>query len=232
MAQNRSKNAASSSIGTGSASSPGGTTAQVDGADVLVTDTELGSWLGCSGRSVREYREAGVIKAVRPGRYALKSSVRAIAEHLRDRAAGWTATSTEGETMSPAAESAALNRQKRLLAIEQTRVAATRAEVAETELAIVRGRVLDVEQIVGAWSAIITAAKGRLMGLAPRLATQIHGLDRKEVEIISSEVRTILDQLVEDGARVHTDAAADAIKRRRAAAAAHDEDNTIDHDGD
>lgn len=230
MAQNRSKNTACSSTMAASASSPGGTTAQVDGEDVLVTDTELGSWLGCSGRSVREYREAGVIKAVRPGRYALKASVTAVVESMRAKAAGWVAESSDGEVMSPAAESAALNRQKRLLAIEQTRVAATRAEVAEQELRVLRGEIAEMTQIISAWGLVVTSTKSRFLGLAPRLATQIHGLDRKEVEIISSEVRTILDQLVEDGDRVHSDAAADAVKRRRAAAAA--QTDTIDHDGE
>jgi phage terminase Nu1 subunit (DNA packaging protein) len=223
MAQNRSKNTASSSTMAASASSPGGTTAQVDGEDVLVTSAELAEWLSCSTRTVRQYEQEGLIAQQGRGKFRLKTSVKSVVESMRAKAAGWTATSTEGETMSPAAESAALNRQKRLLAIEQTRVAATRAEVAETELAIVRGRVLDVEQIVAAWGLIVTAAKSRFMGLAPRLATQIHGLDRNEIEVISSEVRTILDQLVEDGSRVHTDAAADAVKRRRAAAAAQTE---------
>lgn len=191
---------------------------QVESDETLVSSAELASWLGCSTRTIRAYEAEGLISQQGRGKFALKRSVLAVVESMRARAAGWVAQSSEsGEVLSPAAENAALARQKRLLAIEQTRVAATRAEVAEQELRVLRGEVAEMTQIISSWGLIITAAKSRFLGLAPRLATQIHGLDRRDISIISDEVRDILDQLVADGEAIIANAGADAIKRKRAA---------------
>jgi phage terminase Nu1 subunit (DNA packaging protein) len=165
-----------------------------------VSATELGQWLGCSTRTIREYQTQGILTPASKGRYLLQASVSAVVAHLRDRAAGWTAESSDGgEALSPAAESAALNRQKRLLAIEQTRRAAVQAQVAEAELALVLGNLISREEVIEAWGLIITVAKSKILSLATRLPTQIHGLSREEIAIIGDECRTILSQLAEDG---------------------------------
>ncbi len=180
----------------------------------VVSATELGEWLGCSTRTIREYQTAGIIVPASKGRYPLCESVAAVVSHLRDRAAGWTAESSDGgEALSPAAESAALNRQKRLLAIEQTRKAAVQAQVAEAELQIVLGNLISRDEILAAWGLIITVAKSKLMSLATRLPTQIHGLNREEIALIGDEVRTILHQLSEDGESSISDVTDRAARR-------------------
>jgi phage terminase Nu1 subunit (DNA packaging protein) len=169
-------------------------------SDEAVSATELGQWLGCSARTVREYATQGIITQAGRGQFPLQASVSAVVAHLRDRAAGWTAESSDGgEALSPAAESAALNRAKRALTIEQTRKAAVQAQVAEAELQIVLGNLISREEVIEAWGLIITVAKSKIMSLATRLPTQIHGLNREEIAIIGDECRTILSQLAEDG---------------------------------
>ncbi len=183
----------------------------------MVTQAELARWLGVSTRTVREYVGQKIISpAGAKGLFPLQESVVAVLAHFRGLAAGWTAES-DGETLSPAAESAALNRQKRLLAIEQTRKAAVQAQIAETELRVVQGQLLDVEAVVEAWGMIITAAKSRFMSLPSRLPTMLHHLSREEIALVADECRSILDALVEDGDTVVADVARDAAKRIAAA---------------
>ncbi len=183
----------------------------------LVTQAELARWLGVSTRTVREYVGQKIITPVgAKGQFPLQASVVAVVAHFRSLSAGWTAES-EGETLSPAAESAALNRQKRLHSIEVTRRAKVLAEIAEAELATVRGRLLDVSDVLDSWAAIIGAARQRFLGLPARLPTVIHGLSRQEIAVIADEVRDILEKLAADGDSVVADVARDAARRIAAA---------------
>jgi phage terminase Nu1 subunit (DNA packaging protein) len=197
--------------------------------DRIVPPKELGEWLSVSERTVREYQALGLIEAIdlpREGKmgrgaprkgYRLQASIRAVTVHLRSRSAGWTAEGSDGETLSPAAESAALNRARRALTEQQTRKAAVQAEIAETELRVVQGQLLDIEAVVRAWSMIITSTKGRFLGLPSRLPTVIHGLSRQDVAVIQDEVRDILEKLAADGASVIADVTREAAKRIAAA---------------
>lgn len=156
---------------------------------------DIAAWLSCSTRTVREYRDSGVIphEAFDPnGRVNPAIAIPAVIQNLRDLHQQKIAHAPEGkEALDPTYEKAALAKQQRLKTEEETKLKKVAVSQAE-------GRVVDREAVTLALSSIIASAKNRLIALPANLGSKLHGLNGRDMQIIDDVVHDTLNQLADD----------------------------------
>ena len=167
--------------------------------DQIVNQTELANFLACSPRTVREYAGKGVIgdECMKGRNYRLKESVQAVTNHLRDVASQHVAED-DGETLNPVAENAKLNRARTRQAEVATEKNEIERDLKAAQLEQLEGRLISMDDASEVLALMMTSAKSKLMALATKLPTQIHGLSADDMQIIKDEVYDILIELAED----------------------------------
>ncbi|WP_223477734.1 hypothetical protein [Oricola indica] len=159
----------------------------------LVARGALARVLNCNTRTVGRFEEKGIIAPEhRSGtRYILELAVPAVVEHLRQVAANRKVETEDGDTVDPTREAALLNRQKRQLAIEQTRAA-------QIKNAALDGSLIRRDRVTTALAQVIASAKSKITALPSLVATQIPGLTRDDMITLDDIARGILDDLSAD----------------------------------
>lgn len=168
---------------------------------ILMATAEFGALLGITKQRVDQLAAEGTFVKAGRGRYDIRVNIPRYLERLRIAASGRQGEGDDGQKIDPIFEKAMKDRVDR--------------QLKELKLQQARGEVVQMSEVLLAWGRIMTAAKGKMMSLATRLPTMIHGLDKKDIEIIQNEVRSVLNDLAEDG-----EAVPDQIKK----AALKDED--------
>jgi phage terminase Nu1 subunit (DNA packaging protein) len=157
--------------------------------------SQLAKLWGVSVQRIDQLNSEGTLIKVER-RYDLHVNMPLYLNRLRKQASGRMGGSIDGEDaeggtplpgLDPVQEGARLKK-------EQADAVALKNEVA-------RGNLVPRDAIEKAFGGVIIAAKSRLETLSTRLPRMIHGLTKRDQQIIATDVRTTLDQLVIDGAK-------------------------------
>lgn len=145
----------------------------------MATQAECAEWLDLSERRFRELIDEGVIARADKGAYDLKTVVQQYVRNVREVAAG------RGGGESQASK-----------AIEDTRLARSRADKAEMELAEARGLLVPAEQIADAINAAVQIMRTRVLAIPNKAAPRVGAKDLAAAEkVIRDEVQEALKEL-------------------------------------
>lgn len=145
-------------------------------ADRLGT-AAMASLLGITPQRLNALAGRGVIPKASRGRWCPAEAVPAYCAHLREQAAG------RGDGLG-------LD-----LVAERARLAARQAEKVELELALKRGAVVDAGEIRQEMTAMITAAKSKLLAVPSKARGRLSHLTVNDVEFIEGLVHEALEEL-------------------------------------
>ncbi|KGL00054.1 terminase small subunit, Nu1 [Thalassobacter stenotrophicus] len=144
--------------------------------------------LDLTERRVQQLSREGVIPKADRGQYALIGSVRGYVHYLRDQAIKAQAGAPD-------------------YAAERARFVRARADLAEMEAEEKRRSLIAADEIEGAWIAVLTLLRTRILALPDRLAPQI--VDQSTVgetrNLIRTAIREVLDDLAEPDIEFETD---------------------------
>jgi phage terminase Nu1 subunit (DNA packaging protein) len=146
---------------------------------------ELGSWLGVTGKSVRELAERDMVVRVERGRYALKPSVRKYCEAQRKTIVG------RGDGTASA---------------ERARLTRAQAVLASLKARRLAGELVAAADVQSEWVHVMSATRARLLAVPSRIAQTAPHLTQGDVEAIDREIREALSALADgDGKSSETD---------------------------
>ena len=156
--------------------------------------SQLAKLWGVSVQRIDQLNAEGTLIKV-DRRYDLHVNMPLYLNRLRKQASGRIGGAVDGDGaeganlpgLDPVQEGARLKK-------EQADAVALKNEVA-------RGNLVPRDAIEKALGSVIIAAKSRLETLSTRLPRLIHGLTKRDQNIIADDVRRTLDQLVIDGAK-------------------------------
>ena len=164
-----------------------------DQTDSTVTTAELARWLHCTDRAVRMYADKGIISPVGRGKWSLRASVAAVVEHLRAVASQHRSAAAGGDGEEPG--DLDLTGQRAMLAKRQR-------ERIELELGEKRGELVLVSEVKNAWWKRARAARDKLLSIPDRIIPQIapggHGEQSRAYEVLSREIRQVLEELADE----------------------------------
>ncbi|MGP6089758.1 terminase small subunit, Nu1 [Antarctobacter jejuensis] len=149
--------------------------------------------LDLSERRVQQLSREGVIPKATRGQYDLIGSVRGYVQYLRDQALKAQAGAPD-------------------YASERARFIRARADLAEMEAEEKRGSVIAAEYVEGAWIAVLTLLRTRILALPDRLAPQLHSEASPAGvrDALRSALREVLEELAESDVRPEDDNDSDA----------------------
>lgn len=135
----------------------------------------LCNFLDLTPRRVQQLVADGILQRRARGRFALGPSVRAYIAQLRTRAA-------RGDDATEA---------------QRRRLVKARADAAEMDLEIRKGKVIPVEHVTAAWSAIVSEVRTRLLAIPSRVIPRITPSMRpREVgELVRTEIDNALEAI-------------------------------------
>lgn len=128
-------------------------------AENLQTVEFLAKLLEVSERHIQKLAAQGYIPRAAHGKYDLVAAIRGYVKYLKDTGA------RSGDDASADAFSK-----------HRARLTKERADVAERERKRLDGELVPVEQIQGAWAAIVTTIRTRLLNVPTRAAPRLLGL--------------------------------------------------------
>jgi phage terminase Nu1 subunit (DNA packaging protein) len=148
----------------------------------LVSATELGEWLDLHERQVRKLAERNVITRNGRGRYPLRQSIRAVAIHQREIAAG-RAAEVDGEGLD--------------LVAERARLASEQADAQAMKNAASRAETITMTQAENVWGAVVDATRTRILAVPTRAAPVLIGLktEREVFGALTALLHEALDEL-------------------------------------
>jgi phage terminase Nu1 subunit (DNA packaging protein) len=150
--------------------------------------------LDLSERRIQQLSREGVIPKAERGQYDLIGSVRGYVRYLRDQALRAQAGAPD-------------------YAAERARFIRARADLAEMEAEEKRRSLIAVDEIEGAWIAVLALLRTRLLALPDRLAPQ--AFDQPTVgdtrNLIRTAIREVLDDLAEPDIEFETDPEIDGL---------------------
>ncbi|SHN77348.1 hypothetical protein [Desulfitobacterium chlororespirans] len=153
----------------------------VDG--IIVTTPVISSLFGLTDRRVRQLVEEGIIDRVKNGSYELAPTVKKYIMYLRACA--------DGKELEKDAEA--------IYMVEKTKHEAAKREMAEMELAQMRGKMHDAEDVEREMNNMLSAFRAKMITMPSKIAPVL--VARTEVpaiqEIIQKEVYEALSDLSE-----------------------------------
>ena len=137
----------------------------------LYTSKAVAQWLGLTERRIRQMRDAGIIREVKPGLYDMKPTVQAYIAYLRNNTGD-------------------LNQQR----AELTK---TKKELAKLELDERKGDLHRTEDIEQALTTMLMNFRTKIMSLPAKLAKTLAGMnDNAEIyDLLKKETDEALDEL-------------------------------------
>jgi phage terminase Nu1 subunit (DNA packaging protein) len=148
----------------------------------IISATELGTYLGISGRAVRELALKGVLTKTKRGRYRVPESIGQYCAHLRLAAAG-----RGGEGAIAHATT------------ERARLLKAQADAQEARNAAAIGALLDAGGVEREWSNIIKQSRAAVLAVPSRCQQRLPHLTAHDVDEIDLELREALRELGEGG---------------------------------
>lgn len=154
-----------------------------------VTAVELADTLGISFARIDQLRRDGHLQYAdgKKGVYVYGEAVNDYCnrlQHVCDKRSGEAYRKTDDD-LNPVQEAARLKKVTR--------------ELLEIEIAAKRADLMPLEDMLDVWQRIIADADLKLSVLADRIIEKIPALSKREKEVIRESIKTIFDQLVEDG---------------------------------
>ena len=173
--------------------------------DALVSAEELAGVVGLHERQVRKLAERGVLQRSGRGKYPLGDSIQAYIRHLREQAAGRSASDEDDGQPD-------LTRERALLARTQREGQGMKNAIMRAELIPVE----DVETVVG---AVLDATRAKIMAIPTKAAPLLLGLDRlaEARDVLTTLIHGALDEIA--GTTVIIASASDRARRRAGRAA-------------
>jgi len=155
--------------------------ASIDG--LVVTTPVISSLFGLTDRRVRQLVEEGIIGRVKNGSYDLAQTVKQYIMFLR--------ASSDGKELERDSESMYL--------LEKTKHEAAKREIAEIELAQIRGRMHDAVDIERVMTDMLMAFRAKMLTMPSKIAPLLIAHNEIAViqDIIQKEVHEALAELAE-----------------------------------
>lgn len=178
--------------------------------DVNVGAAELADFFGATTQTVRDLTSKGIVVRVGHGRYMLRASNRAYIAHLRAQAAGRAASDDNDGPPD--------------LARERALLARTQREGQAMKNAVLRGKLLPVEDVEEVVGAVLDATRAKMQALPSKLAPRCVGLEglAQARDILTAGVTEAYEELS------NTPVVAAAVDRARSHAGSGDIDDTFD----
>ena len=132
----------------------------------------LGELLGISPRVVREHASRGIIVKVSKGAYDVPASVRAYCTHLREQAAGRSASTN--------------------LTAERIRVAKEQADALAMKNAAARREMVPAREVESEWAAVLRDVRAAMLALPSRIQQRLPHLTAHDVATVDREIRDAL----------------------------------------
>lgn len=153
----------------------------IDG--LIVTTPVIASIFGLTDRRVRQLVEEGLIDRVKNGSYDLAQTVKRYIMFLR--------ASSDGKELEKDSEAMYL--------IEKTKHEAAKREIAEIELAQIKGRMHDAVDIERVMTAMLMAFRAKMLSMPSKIAPILIAHNEIAViqDIIQKEVHEALSELSE-----------------------------------
>jgi len=146
--------------------------------DAAVTASELAGWIGVSVSVLGQYARKGIAaRAPERGRYLLRKTVRAYADHLRAAAVG-----RENPT-----------------AAERTRLLKTQADSVEKKVRDLDKKLVSAADVAATWLDIKRSGRAKMLELPGRIAKRLPGrLSEHDLNVIESKVLLALRPFDDD----------------------------------
>lgn len=151
------------------------------GADALadcVTAEALGEILGITARAVRGLAQEGVIPRTGKNAHPQSECIRAYCDHLREKAAGRSASSS--------------------LTAERVRVAQAQAEKLERQNAVARAELVSAREVETTWSNVLRDVRAAMLTLPTRLGQRLGHMTPHDLNEVDAEVRRLLEEVGND----------------------------------
>jgi terminase small subunit / prophage DNA-packing protein len=149
----------------------------------FVSASDLGVYLGISGRAVREHAANGVLTKNKKGRYRIPDAIIQYCSHFRDLAAGKGGAGVAVAT-----------------ATERTRLLRAQAAAQEAKNAQIIGSMLDAAEVDRTWSDIVRQSRAAVLAVPARCQQRLPHLTTHDVKELDLELREALRALGEGGA--------------------------------
>jgi len=143
----------------------------------IASTASIAALLGVTTRTVTELAQKGVISRAGRGLFPVAESVRGYVAHLREQAAGRTASAT--------------------LTDERTRLAREQADKVAMANAVARGEMLPARQVQSEWASILRDVRAGLLAVASRCGSNLPHLTQHDVASIDAEIRSALEALAD-----------------------------------
>jgi len=142
-----------------------------------VNTERMGALLGVTARTVTELARKGVIPRAGRGRWDPGEVVPAYCRHLREQAAG------RGDGLG-------LD-----LTAERAKLARAQTARAELEMARIRGELVDAQAVGLKYTAMVSAAKSKLLAVPSKAKGRLHHLTVADIEYLEGLVTEALEEL-------------------------------------
>jgi len=136
---------------------------------------QLGAFLNVTGERIRQLAKDGVITKVARGEFPWRKSILAYVNWIRE---GKSKRATGGDGVDAKAG----------LEEERRRMTAAKADLAEIQANIVRGRVHEAEAVEAAWTDCAFAARAKLLAVPDKAAPMIDPHRATEIKILLTEL--------------------------------------------
>ena len=150
-----------------------------------VTAVVLGEFLGISDERVRQLAQTGVLTKVARGQFDFRRNVLRYIDYIREAKTNQHDPPEKGQGPSS-------------LDDEKMKLTAAKRELAEIEVAVIRGRVHEAEAVKELWLDQALALRSKLLGLPSKAAPVVPGMQPTEAlafltELISEALEELAD---------------------------------------
>lgn len=151
-----------------------------DVSKILVPSAVLEQLFGVKDRMIRELADRGILKRDSKGKYFLMESVKSYVIMLKASKGGRIITE-DGE----------LN-----LDEERAKHEFIKRQITEIKLQLIKGQVHKAEDVEAVMTDMLEKFKSKMISIPPRLATQMEGEDKLEIQrILTTEINEALMEL-------------------------------------
>lgn len=147
----------------------------------LIHESELADLLGITANRIRTLTRDGVIKRSGPARYAMRATVQAYCEHLRQHAARAGRPSETNVDIKA----------------EQLRLKRAQADAQEAKNRQLSGELVAADAVSREWQSVLRDVRAAMLAVPSRYGATLPHLTAKDVVALDHEIRAALEGLAD-----------------------------------